>query len=115
LRQLLETEPGNIRAIQSWGSKRKQQEQPKRVAKACDGATDPLAALRQGRGWIDHVDGRELWELLIQVRWPDVLEVDDIAEFDKVYITAGLKGRAGGLKLEREPQKRGLKRRGRGT
>ncbi len=34
--------------------------------------------------------------------------------FDEVYITAGLKGRAGGLQLEREPRKRGLKQRGRG-
>ena len=46
---------------------------------------------------------------------PIVLEVEDIAEFDEVYITAGLKGRAGGLELEREPRKRGLKKRGRGT
>ena len=40
---------------------------------------------------------------------------EDIAEFDEVYITAGPKGGAGGLSLEREPRKRGLKRRGRGT
>ena len=40
---------------------------------------------------------------------------EDVAEFDEVYITAGLKGGAGGLSLEREPRKRGLKRRGRGT
>jgi hypothetical protein len=233
LRQLLETERGpglaeqgrerSRHAIQSWGSKRKQ---PKRVAKTFDETTDPLAALRRGRGWIDHVDERELWEMLIQVRWPDgpacpccgerdlwylklmdpdyrgglgrwqcqvcakagdsgeggtftpltgtilngmridirtlwllvelfadgkasvetakeadvdrhtidrwfrllraaiyqarsldpiTLEAEDVAECDEVYITAGLKGHAGGLKLEREPRKRGLKRRGRGT
>lgn len=46
---------------------------------------------------------------------PMVLAAEDIAEFDEVYITAGLKGCAGGLELEREPRKRGLKRRGRGT
>ena len=46
---------------------------------------------------------------------PIVLAAEDIAEFDQVYITAGLKGCAGGMELEREPRKRGLKRRGRGT
>jgi transposase-like protein len=46
---------------------------------------------------------------------PIVLAAEGIAEMDEVYITAGLKGRAGGLELEREPRKRGLKRRGRGT
>lgn len=45
---------------------------------------------------------------------PIVLGPDDVAEMDEVYITAGLKGRAGGLVLERDPRKRGLKRRGRG-
>ena len=33
---------------------------------------------------------------------------------DEVYITAGLKGQAGGLLLERDPRRRGLKRRDRG-
>jgi len=46
---------------------------------------------------------------------PIVLEAENIAEMDEVYITAGLKGRAGGLELDRAPRKRGLKRRGRGT
>ena len=187
---------------------------------------DPLADLRQTRGWIDHIDERDLWAMLIRVRWPHgprcphcgeqdpqyvqvldadyrgglgrwrcrvcaeagdpgeggtftpltgtildgmridirtlwlivdlfadgkasvetareagvnrhttdrlfrllraaiyqtrslepiVLDPEDIAEFDEVYITAGLKGHAGGLDLEREPRQRGLKRRGRGT
>ena len=187
---------------------------------------DPLAQLRQARGWIDHIEERELWAMLIRVRWPygpkcpdcgeedpqylklidadyrgglgrwqcqvcaeagdpneggtftpltgtifDGMRVDvrtlwlmvesfadgeasvetsdeagvnrhttdrlfrllraaiyqtrssepivlapeDVAEFDEVYITAGLKGGAGGWELEREPRKRGLKRRGRGT
>jgi transposase-like protein len=31
---------------------------------------DPLADLRDRRGWIDHVDERELWALLIRLRWP---------------------------------------------
>jgi transposase-like protein len=187
---------------------------------------DPLAELRQSRGWIDHMDEQALWDMLVQIRWPHgvvcpccgeddprylklldadyrgglgrwqclvcagagdpgeggtftpltgtilegmridvrtlwlvvesfasgvasvetskearvnrrstdrlfrllraaiyqtrspepiVLGPEDIAEMDEVYITAGLKGNAGGLALEREPRKRGLKRRGRGT
>lgn len=211
----------SIRAIQSWGRKQKKE---KLVAKT--EAADPLAALRAGRGWIDHVDERKAWEMLIEVRWPGgprcpwcgesnprylelidpdyrgglgrwrcrvcaeagdageggtftplsgtlldgmridirtlwlivewfadgkasvetaqeagvnrhttdrlfrllraaiyqtraeaplVLAPEDIVEFDEVYITAGLKGRAGGWALEREPRQRGLKQRGRGT
>jgi transposase-like protein len=46
---------------------------------------------------------------------PIVLGPEDVAEMDEVYITAGLKGKAGGLAPGREPRKRGLKRRGRGT
>jgi transposase-like protein len=46
---------------------------------------------------------------------PIALEAEQIVEMDEVYITAGLKGCAGGLELEREPRRRGLKRRGRGT
>jgi transposase len=45
---------------------------------------------------------------------PIALGPEDVAEMDEVYITAGLKGQAGGLTLERDPRKRGLKRRGRG-
>jgi transposase len=45
---------------------------------------------------------------------PIALGPEDVAEMDEVYITAGLKGRAGGLVLERDARKRGLKRRGRG-
>jgi hypothetical protein len=48
-------------------------------------------------------------------RDPLVLNPEDVGEMEEVFITAGLKGGAGGLKLEREPRKRGLKRRGRGT
>jgi transposase-like protein len=46
---------------------------------------------------------------------PIVLGPEEVAEFDEVYITAGLKGNAGGLELDREPRPRGLSRRGRGT
>jgi transposase len=45
---------------------------------------------------------------------PIALGPEDVTEMDEVYITAGLKGRAGGLTLERDPRRRGLKRRGRG-
>jgi len=40
---------------------------------------------------------------------------EDIVEGDEVYITAGLKGRAGRQTPNRAPRRRGLKRRGRGT
>jgi len=46
---------------------------------------------------------------------PLVLSPDEVTEADEVHITAGLKGRAGGLALARDPRRRGLKRRGRGT
>ena len=46
---------------------------------------------------------------------PIALGPEDICEGDEVYITAGLKGNAGGEELERPPRERGLKRRGRGT
>jgi transposase-like protein len=46
---------------------------------------------------------------------PIVLAAEDVGEMDEVYLTAGLKGRAGGLPLKREARRRGLKRRGRGT
>ncbi|MFQ5859829.1 MAG: IS1595 family transposase [Anaerolineae bacterium] len=46
---------------------------------------------------------------------PIALGPEDIVEEDEVYITAGWKGQAGGHKLERDPRRRGLKRRGRGT
>jgi transposase-like protein len=46
---------------------------------------------------------------------PIALGPQHIVEGDEVYIVAGLKGRAGGLELNRAPRRRGLKRRGRGT
>jgi len=45
---------------------------------------------------------------------PIGLGPEDIVEGDEVYITAGLKGHAGGQVLDRPPRRRGLKRRGRG-
>jgi len=52
---------------------------------------------------------------LTRSKEPIVLRPEDVAGFDEVYITAGLKGNAGGLELERKPRPRGLKQRGRGT
>ncbi|MEW5958085.1 MAG: IS1595 family transposase [Chloroflexota bacterium] len=46
---------------------------------------------------------------------PLVLTPEQVTEFDEVYLTAGLKGQAGGLELDRPARKRGLKRPGRGT
>jgi transposase-like protein len=46
---------------------------------------------------------------------PIALAPEHIVEGDEVYLTAGVKGQAGGLALERAPRTRGLKRRGRGT
>jgi len=46
---------------------------------------------------------------------PIALGPQHIVEGDEVYIVAGLKGRAGGLELNRAPRRRGLKQRGRGT
>ena len=193
---------------------------------AAEPPPDPLADLRQQRGWIDRVSQRELWQVLIRLRWPNgeccpqcgeddrqylhvidpdyrgglgrwrcdvcaeagdpgeggtftpltgtllegmrleihtlwlvvehfvegqaavetadearlhrhtaqrlfrllraalyqnrssqpiALAPEHIVEGDEVYLTAGVKGQAGGLELERAPRKRGLKRRGRGT
>jgi hypothetical protein len=73
----------SIRAMQSWGRKRKRE---KPVAKTAVEAVDPLAALREGRGWIDHVDERELWEMLIQVRWPDGPVCPCCGERDQQYL-----------------------------
>lgn len=46
---------------------------------------------------------------------PIALGPEDIVEGDEVYLTAGLKGGAGHRPLDRDPRRRGLKRRGRGT
>jgi transposase-like protein len=46
---------------------------------------------------------------------PIALGPEDVVEGDEVYLTAGLKGRAGDEALTRPPRQRGLKRRGRGT
>jgi transposase-like protein len=46
---------------------------------------------------------------------PLVVNPDGVAECDEVYLTAGLKGQAGGVRLDRPARRRGLKRRGRGT
>lgn len=232
LRQILSANPspGPIRQRKQQGSpasvlERATMEKPSPIAET-PSEPDPLADLRQARGWIDQMDERELWAMLIRVRWPHgpqcahcgerdpryvklidadyhgglgrwgcqvcaeagdpgeggtftpltgtlldgmridvrtlwlmvelfadgkasvetasearvhrhttdrlfrllraaiyqtrslepmVLAAEDVGEMDEVYLTAGLKGQAGGLQLEREARRRGLKRRGRGT
>ena len=232
LRQILNAGPSPI-PIGQWKQQRsstsfpaaRKMEKPSSMIQSA-GEADPLADLRQARGWIDRIDERELWAMLIRVRWPhgpecphcgerdpqylDLIDADyrgglgrwccqvcteagdpgeggtftplsgtildgmridvrtlwlivesfargeasvetadearvhrhttdrlfrllraaiyqtrslepivlgpeDVGECDEVYITAGLKGGAGGLPLERQPRQRGLKRRGRGT
>lgn len=46
-------------------------QQAQQVAATSSGPTDPLAELRQKRGMVDHVPERELWAMLVRVRWPD--------------------------------------------
>jgi transposase-like protein len=46
---------------------------------------------------------------------PIALGPEHIVEGDELYLTAGLKGEAGNQPLDRDPRRRGLKRRGRGT
>jgi len=232
LRQILNAGPNPIpigqckqqRSSTSFPAARKMEKPSSMIQSA--GEADPLADLRQVRGWIDRIDERGLWAMLIRVRWPhgpecphcgerdpqylDLIDADyrgglgrwccqvcaeagdpgeggtftplsgtildgmridvrtlwlivesfargeasvetadearvhrhttdrlfrllrvaiyqtrslepivlgpeDVGECDEVYITAGLKGGAGGLPLERQPRQRGLKRRGRGT
>ncbi len=50
---------------------------------------------------------------LITVRYRFMLRGK--VEFDEVYVIGGLKGEAGGIKLERAPRKRGKRQPGRGT
>jgi len=232
LRQILHTSPSEV-LVEEWKQRGRPEPFPAGTAMGKQSPTaesaselDPLTDLRQARGWIDHMDERELWAMLIRIRWPHgpecphcgerdpqylklidadyrnglgrwccrvcaeagdpgeggtftpltgtlldgmridvrtlwltvelfadgkasvetakeagvnrhttdrltrllraaiyqtrstepiVLGPEDVGEFDEVYLTAGLKGRAGGLQLEREPRKRGLKQRGRGT
>ena len=230
LQQILNTGPSPI-PLGQWKRRHSLTSLPAKIEKPSPmarraGEADPLADLRQARGWIDHIEERELWAMLIRVRWPhgpecpdcgerdprylklidadyrgglgrwscqvcteagdpgeggtftpltgtilDGLRIDvrtlwlmvdlfangeasvetadearvhrhttdrlfrllraaiyqtrslepivltpqDVGEMDEVYLTAGLKGQAGGLPLKREARRRGLKRRGRGT
>jgi len=47
---------------------------------------DPLAELRQSRGWIDHLDEQVLWAMLIQVRWPHGPVCPCCGEDDRRYL-----------------------------
>jgi hypothetical protein len=50
------------------------------------GEPDPLADLRQARGWIDHMDERQLWEMLIRIRWPQGPQCAHCGERDPQYV-----------------------------
>ena len=58
---------------------------------------DPLADLRQRRGWIDRIDERELWSMLTQVRWPHGPECPHCGERDLHYLTVMDPDYRGGL------------------
>jgi hypothetical protein len=47
-----------------------------------------LADLRQSRGWIDHLDERQLWAALIRVRWPHGPGCPHCDERDPRYVQA---------------------------
>jgi hypothetical protein len=47
---------------------------------------DPLADLRQARGWIDQMDERELWERLIRIHWPHGAQCPHCGERDPRYV-----------------------------
>ena len=54
--------PANFRAV----TPQKALAPPQRIA-----AEDPLADLRQGRGLIDLIEERTLWEMLTRIVWPN--------------------------------------------
>ncbi len=51
-----------------------------------EAGTDPLAKLRQKRGMVDLVPERELWAMLVQVRWPHGPECPHCGERGPRYL-----------------------------
>ena len=47
---------------------------------------DPLADLRTARGWIDRLDERQLWAILVRVRWPQGPQCPRCGEKDARYL-----------------------------
>jgi hypothetical protein len=92
LRQILNANPSPvpIRQRKQWGSavavsERAPMEKPSPIAETAS-EPDPLADLRQARGWIDHMDERELWEMLICLRWPQGAQCPHCGERDPQYV-----------------------------
>ena len=92
LRQILHASPSGV-LIEEW----KQQGRPKPLPTGAttekqspitesSGSPDPLADLRQARGWIDHMDERALWAMLIRIRWPHGPECPHCGERDPQYL-----------------------------
>jgi len=92
LRQILNAGPSPIpigqwkqqRSSTSFPAARKTEKPSSMIQNA--GEADPLADLRQARGWIDRIDERELWAMLIRVRWPRGPECPDCGERDPRYL-----------------------------
>jgi transposase-like protein len=78
-------------------------------------AVETAKEVRVNRHTVDRYF-RLLRGAIYQARSQELIALDptDIVEGDEMYLTAGLKGLAGGNELWREPRCRGLKRRGRG-
>jgi hypothetical protein len=53
---------------------------------AAEPPPDPLADLRQQQGWIDRVSQRELWQVLIRLRWPNGERCPQCGEDDPQYL-----------------------------
>jgi transposase len=71
----------------SWGGQRRPRPQPGASGIGTAEAEDGLAALRQQRGWVDQMSERELWALLIRVRWPQGPVCPHCGETDPQYVT----------------------------
>ena len=92
LRQILNANPSPVpigqckqRVSLAPVSARAAMEKPSPLAEA-PSEPDPLADLRQARGWIDHMDERELWEMLIRIRWPHGPQCPHCGERDPRYV-----------------------------
>ena len=91
LRQILNTAPSTLAeqrrppsglAALSTSATR---ERPLPVPEAADEA-DPLAELRQARGWVDQMDERQLWGMLTRIRWPYGPRCPHCGEQDPHYL-----------------------------
>ena len=88
LREILNADPSPVlikqrqqRSSAAAVSVRATMEKPSPIAET-PSEPDPLADLRQARGWIDRMDERELWEMLIRIRWPQGAQCPHCGERD---------------------------------